>query len=100
MRESEIEKKLVRAVRGIGGLCFKFTSPGNPGVPDRVVILPGGRVVFVELKAQFGRLQKIQKWQLEQMRACGADVRVIKGLDEAECFIQYCHRLTTGGAAE
>ena len=50
MRESTIEARLAREVRKLGGLCYKFTSPGAPGVPDRIIILPGGLVVFVELK--------------------------------------------------
>ena len=43
MRESEIERRLVQQVRKHGGLCYKFTSPGNPGVPDRIIITPDGR---------------------------------------------------------
>lgn len=87
MRESSIEAKLVRMVRERGGLCFKFVSPGNPGVPDRIVITPGGRTVYVELKTVVGRLAAIQKWQLEEMRRRGADVRVLKGLEQVETFV-------------
>lgn len=88
MKESTIEAKLVRMVRELGGLCFKFVSPGNPGVPDRLIILPGGRVVFVELKTEVGRLATIQKWQLEEMRRRGADVRVLKGLEQVKAFVR------------
>ena len=51
MRESVIERHLVRVVRERGGECLKFTSPGRRGVTDRIVMLPGGFVAFVELKA-------------------------------------------------
>ena len=51
MRERAIEEKLVQAVRTEGGLAPKFTSPGFDGVPDRLVLLPGGRIAFIELKA-------------------------------------------------
>ena len=51
MREKTIEAKLVQAVRTKGGLALKFTSPGFDGVPDRLVLLPGGRIAFIELKA-------------------------------------------------
>ena len=51
MREKDIEKYLRDRIREIGGKAYKFVSPGNNGVPDRLVCLPGGRVVFVELKA-------------------------------------------------
>ena len=81
MRESSIESKLVRMVRERGGLCFKFVSPGNPGVPDRIVITPAGRTVYVELKTEVGRLAAIQKWQHEELRKRGADVRTLKGLE-------------------
>lgn len=88
MKESAIEARLVRQVREMGGLCYKFVSPGNPGVPDRLIILPGGRVVFVELKTEVGRLANIQKWQLEEMRRRGADVRVLKGLEQVKQFVK------------
>lgn len=88
MKESAIEAKLVRMVKDLGGLCFKFVSPGNPGVPDRVILLPGGRVVFAELKTEAGRLASIQKWQLDEMRKRGADVRVLRGLDQVNAFAE------------
>ena len=49
--EKTIEHKLVKAVHLMGGLALKFISPGFDGVPDRVVLLPGGKAAFVELKA-------------------------------------------------
>ena len=50
MLEKMIEKKLLLAVRGNGGMCLKFVSPGMDGMPDRLVLMPGGRLAFVELK--------------------------------------------------
>ena len=47
MREKTVEQKLVQAVRAKGGVCWKFTSPSTVGVPDRVVILPGGHIEAV-----------------------------------------------------
>lgn len=88
MRESSIESKLVRMVRERGGLCFKFVSPGNPGVPDRIVITPVGRTVYVELKTEAGRLAAIQKWQHEELRKRGADVRTLKGLEQVKAFVE------------
>lgn len=88
MKESTIEARLVREVKKRGGLCYKFTSPGSPGVPDRIVILPGGRIVFVELKTEIGRLAKVQKWQIEELRKRGAEVRVLKGLDPVKEFLE------------
>ena len=88
MKESAIEARLVRMVRDRGGLCYKFVSPGNPGVPDRIIITPDGRSVYVELKTEIGRLANIQKWQLEELRKRGADVRVLRGLEEVKGFVK------------
>lgn len=88
VKESAIEARLVKMVRERGGLCYKFVSPGNPGVPDRIVITPAGRTIYVELKTEVGRLANIQKWQLDEMRARGAEVRVLKGLDQVKAFVE------------
>lgn len=87
MKESQIEAKLVRMVRERGGLCFKFVSPSNPGMPDRIIITPDGRTVYVELKTETGRLRRIQEWQISEMRKRGADVRVVKGLDAVKALV-------------
>lgn len=50
MRECEIERKLVSVVKSRGGICPKFVSPGFDGMPDRVVLLPHGKIGFVEVK--------------------------------------------------
>lgn len=70
MLEKQIEQKLIKAVKSLGGLCPKFTSPGFDGVPDRLVLLPKGRMAFVELKAPGKKLRPLQvrrKRQLEQL---------------------------------
>ena len=51
MLEKDIERKLKKRIEAMGGLCLKFESPGYTGVPDRIILLPGGAVVFVETKA-------------------------------------------------
>lgn len=88
MKESEIEKRLVKMVRENGGLCYKFVSPSNPGVPDRIVIIPDGRTIYVELKQEMGSLQRIQQWQIEEMQKRGCDVRVLKGLQAVKDFVK------------
>ena len=60
MREKTIEAKLVTAVRQLGGLALKFISPGLDGVPDRLVLLPGGRMAFIELKAPGKKMRPLQ----------------------------------------
>ena len=88
MTESQIESRLVKMVRERGGLCYKFVSPGNPGVPDRIIITPQGRTVYVELKTEYGRLASIQRWQHEQMAARGIEVRIVRGLDQVKALVE------------
>ena len=88
MLEKEIERRMVQMVKRRGGLCYKFVSPSNPGVPDRIIITPTGRVVFVELKTEIRRLSNIQKWQRAEMQKRGADVRVVKGWDAAKALVE------------
>lgn len=71
MRESEIEKYLVDQVRDMGGLALKFMSPGHSGVPDRIIILPGGVVGFLELKAPGERPRKEQLLWIKRLQDKG-----------------------------
>lgn len=71
MRENQIEAYLRNRVKELGGKAYKFVSPGNNGVPDRLVCLPGGRVVFVELKALGKRPTAIQRAQHRKLREMG-----------------------------
>lgn len=77
MRESVVEKKLRDTVRQRGGLCWKFTSPGVAGVPDRLVILPGGHIAFVEVKAPGQRPRPSQVRRINQLRDLEVPVLVI-----------------------
>lgn len=88
MRERDIEKVLVDEVRKAGGRAYKFTSPGNDGVPDRIVLLPSGLVIFVELKTEVGRLTRLQRIQCERIKSLGQKVRVLHGLNEVADFFQ------------
>lgn len=86
MRESKIEQALTRRVKELGGMCEKFVSPGRRGVPDRLVTLPGGAIVFVELKAPNKKPSQTQQRDHERRRALGCDVRVIDNLDDVHAF--------------
>ena len=92
MREREIESRLRDGVKKLGGLCYIFVSPGNRGVPDRIVLLPGGAVHFVELKTEVGRLSKIQRAQLKRMERLGVQVEVLYGPSEVDEFLAYCEK--------
>ncbi|MGE7092550.1 VRR-NUC domain-containing protein [Lysinibacillus sp. NPDC048646] len=68
MRESQIENYLKREIEKLGGLCLKFVSPGNKGVPDRIIILPNGQVIFAELKNETGKLSALQVKMQETLK--------------------------------
>ena len=87
-RERDIEKWLRRQVEGMGGAFLKFTSPGNGGVPDRLALLPGGRVWFIELKTGRGRLAPVQSWHLARLRALGCRAAVLRGKAEAAEWLE------------
>lgn len=87
MLEKEIERRMCEMIRKRGGLTYKFTSPGNPGVPDRLVITPAGIVWFVELKTETGKLSKIQKYQIKELEKRKANVWVIHGWEAAKEFV-------------
>lgn len=84
MLESRIEKKLKKAVKAKGGKCLKFVSPGMRGVPDRICLYPGGRIIFVETKAPDGKPEPLQLKRHDELRSLGFDVRVVNSLQDAE----------------
>ena len=70
--ERDIERRLVQTVKQMGGLCLKWVCPGWAGVPDRIILLPGARVVFVETKRpKGGKRSKLQIWWADMLRALG-----------------------------
>ena len=90
MRESKVERALVDAVEAAGGVCWKWVSPNMRGVPDRVAVLPGGRVVFVELKAPGKRPTPQQQRRHAELRARGADVRTVDSTDDIAGVLACC----------
>lgn len=87
MREKEVEEYLVKKVKAAGGRAYKFVSPGNDGVPDRIVMFPGGRIVFVEVKAPGKKQTELQQAQSAKIRALGQEVIVIDSKDMVDTFI-------------
>ena len=84
MLENVIERRLVNAVKESGGVCLKFTSPGNAGVPDRIC-LREGRVVFVECKAPGKKPRPVQELMMTRLRKLGFKCFVldsVEGIDE------------------
>ena len=88
MRESVIEKKLTLAAKEKKGVAFKFTSPSINGVPDRIVILPRGKICFVELKAPHRKPRKMQRYVLQKLYKLGARVAVVDNVVTAKRLIE------------
>ena len=82
MREKEIEKMLVTETKRRGGLAWKFVSPGTAGVPDRLILLPGRKAGFVEVKAPGKRPRPLQGRRLAELRRLGFKVYVLDGMEQ------------------
>lgn len=84
MRERFIEKKLVDAVKKMGGLAPKFVSPGLDGMPDRIVLFPMGRIAFVELKAPGGKMRPLQVRRKRKLERLGFSVYCIDDVGQID----------------
>ena len=82
MRENEVEKRFVAAVRAVGGQALKFTSQSMNGVPDRLVLLIGGKCAFVELKAPGKQMRILQRKRRQQLEALGFPVFCVDRLEQ------------------
>jgi len=87
MLEKEIEMQLARAVRKMGGRAVKFISPGFDGMPDRLVLLPGGKCGFVEVKAPGKRMRALQRVRHEMLKALGFKAYVLDAKEQIEEII-------------
>ncbi len=88
MEESKIERHLKKQIELLGGLALKFVSPGVSGVPDRIVLLPHGRIIFVELKAPGKKTRPIQEYRIKMIRALGFRVEIIDSIEKVNKFIK------------
>lgn len=86
MLEKTIEAALVKRVKELGGMAEKFVSPGRRSVPDRLVTLPDGVIIFVECKAPNKHPTDLQELDHERRRVLGCDVRVINSMEDARAF--------------
>lgn len=84
MRERDIEAYLVTRCRHVGVLCYKWTSPGRAGVPDRICVFPGGQVVFVELKAPGKKPTSAQLREHARLREYKQKVAVVDSIEEVD----------------
>lgn len=95
MQESRVEKRLLREIKKIGGICKKWVCPGWSGVPDRIILLPQGRIYFAELKATDKKERHLQEVRHEQLRNMGFIVfPSVDSYERIEALIKYI--LTSG----
>lgn len=86
--EKELETKLRNKIKILGGRAYKFVSPGNAGVPDRLIVLPGARIYFVEMKRPGEVPRKLQERQMEFLQKLGFKTFVISTEQELENFVK------------
>ena len=86
--ERTIEQELAARTRAMGGIAPKFTSPGFDGMPDRLVLLPGGRMGFVELKAPGRKPRPLQLVRHRLLRRLGFKVFVIDGIEQIDSVLE------------
>ena len=85
MKEKTIEQKIIRAVKSRDGECYKWT--GHAGVPDRIAMLPGGKIGFIEVKAPGERPRPLQLSRHRRIRSLGFKVYVIDRIDQIESVL-------------
>lgn len=88
MLEKVSENRLKAAIENAGGMCIKLL-PSQAGLPDRLAIMPWGDVVWLELKADGGRVRRVQKAMHKRLEAIGQNVRVIVGREGVDNFIRW-----------
>ena len=84
MSEQEIENHLVRKIKNKKGIAYKFTSPGNSGVPDRLCLLPNGKIFFVELKSPGKKPRALQVNQITKITKLGQRVYVLDSKEKVD----------------
>ena len=94
MLEKQIESHLVKKVKEIGGVAYKFVSPANRGVADRIVCLPDGGVVFVELKSATGKLSPLQEEFAKDMQRLRQNYIVLNSREAVNAFIETVSRVS------
>ena len=97
IKERELEKRFVVAIKKAGGICPKFVSPGFDGMPDRIVLLPGGRMAFAEVKAVGCKPRPLQEARHGMLRRLGFRVFVLDDVNNISPLIK---TIRTGGDDE
>lgn len=88
MQEKYIERKLVKEVKEMGGIALKFVSPGLDGMPDRIILLPGSKIAFVEIKSPGKKPRPLQLARHEMLRKLGFKVFVLDDAADIEKILK------------
>ena len=97
MLEKEIESKLIKPVKSMGGLCLKFVAPGFTGVPDRIILLPGAHILFVETKKPGKKERPRQTLVQGVLRRLGFTVySTVDSVEKINRIVEDCRRLVYG----
>lgn len=87
MLEKQIEKRLVDQIKRAGGIAYKFVSPANRGVPDRLVLMPNAVVCFVECKSSTGKLTTLQGVCINAIRDMGFRAEVVNSIEQVDLLV-------------
>lgn len=88
MNEKLIERKLRDSIKKLGGIALKFSSPYHRGMPDRIVLMPGGRIAFAELKTTGKKPTVLQKKAIAELQAMGFKADVIDSQEGLNKFLE------------
>lgn len=88
MNEKTLERRLCKEIQALGGLALKFVSPGLAGVPDRLVLLPGRKMAFVEVKSPGKHLRPLQVKRKAQLERLGFQVYCLDGMEQIAPMIE------------
>ena len=89
--EKNIEIYLRDRIKKVGGIAFKFISPGNDGVPDRLICLPDGKAIFVEVKAPGKTTRPLQDLQIARLRNLNFKVFIIDSKEKVDELLEMIH---------
>lgn len=88
-RERDVENYFVTKLKQKDFECIKFIPDGRIGMPDRLVLLPGGRVLWVELKTEGGKLSVIQGYRHKELELIGHVVKVVWTKEQADELVEW-----------